>query len=298
MSISLKNIKRSGSPKPPIDLIYATGGVGKTSFAAGAPDPIFLQTEDGLGKLEMPTFGMLTSYNDVMSAIIQLIEQPHDYRTAVVDSIGWLEPLINKQCCLDNNWKTLDDPGYGKGQIAAKQYWRDFLDGLAYLRNHRNMGILLLSHADAKNVEHPEVDDFGRFQPKLENKHAVAMVIEFCDDVFYMAYKVSTTLSDARDKNSRKVAVGGSKRYFYTAEKPTFAAKNRWSMPDMIILPDDPTQMFVTVAKHTPYYKAMLDGTLNAGEEVQLPKKENEIALEENKTETQTTEQSHQSETV
>ena len=44
-------------------------GVGKTKLAADAPRPIFLQTEDGLGKLSADTFGMLRSYDDVQDAL-------------------------------------------------------------------------------------------------------------------------------------------------------------------------------------------------------------------------------------
>ncbi len=59
MAISLSSIKRSGAPKPPIVELYAVHGIGKTTFAACAPKPIFLQTEDGLGAIEADTFGIL-----------------------------------------------------------------------------------------------------------------------------------------------------------------------------------------------------------------------------------------------
>jgi hypothetical protein len=52
MAVSLASIKRSGFSKPPIAMVYAVHGIGKTTFGACAPNPIFIQTEDGLGAIE------------------------------------------------------------------------------------------------------------------------------------------------------------------------------------------------------------------------------------------------------
>jgi hypothetical protein len=52
MTISLASLTRGGAPRPPRLLTYGVAGVGKTSFAAAAPDSVFLQTEDGLGLIE------------------------------------------------------------------------------------------------------------------------------------------------------------------------------------------------------------------------------------------------------
>jgi AAA domain len=52
MVISLASLNRTAALKPPRILIHGVHGVGKTTFAAGAPDPVFILTEDGLGTLE------------------------------------------------------------------------------------------------------------------------------------------------------------------------------------------------------------------------------------------------------
>ena len=63
MAISLSSIRRSGRPKPPMVIMYAVHGIGKTTFGASAPRPIFIQTEDGLGKIETDTFGVLKTFD-------------------------------------------------------------------------------------------------------------------------------------------------------------------------------------------------------------------------------------------
>jgi len=56
MAISLNQLIRSAFPKPPIMTVYGVHGIGKTTFAAQAPSPVFVQTEDGLGTLACPHF--------------------------------------------------------------------------------------------------------------------------------------------------------------------------------------------------------------------------------------------------
>jgi ABC-type iron transport system FetAB ATPase subunit len=54
MAIDLKSISKNVA-KPPRIAIYGPPGIGKTTFAAGAPNPVFILTEDGLGDLEYHT---------------------------------------------------------------------------------------------------------------------------------------------------------------------------------------------------------------------------------------------------
>src|SRR4051812_21196242 len=89
VAISLSSIKRSGAPKPPVIMMYAVHGIGKTTFGACAPKPIFLQTEDGLGSIEADTFGIMKSYSDIMDAIGVLYNEKHDFKTVVLDSADW-----------------------------------------------------------------------------------------------------------------------------------------------------------------------------------------------------------------
>ncbi|WP_366139442.1 AAA family ATPase [uncultured Endozoicomonas sp.] len=54
MAISLESISRSTGIKAPGIVEHGPAGVGKTTFAANAPNPVFIQTEDGLGWKWMP----------------------------------------------------------------------------------------------------------------------------------------------------------------------------------------------------------------------------------------------------
>ena len=56
MAISLASLKRTTGLAAPRILVHGVAGVGKTTFAAGAPAPVFICTEDGLGTLEATHF--------------------------------------------------------------------------------------------------------------------------------------------------------------------------------------------------------------------------------------------------
>ncbi len=57
-------------------MVYGVHGIGKSTFGAMAPNPIFIQTEDGLGNLDCARFPLAEAFDDVMAAI--------DENTAIV----------------------------------------------------------------------------------------------------------------------------------------------------------------------------------------------------------------------
>jgi len=242
--LSLSAVRRGQPPKPPIILLYGTHGVGKTSFAASAPNSIFIQLEDGLGQIEAPTFGLLKSFSEVMEAIEALYKEDHNYQTLVIDSIDWAEPLIWEQVCKDNGWNSIEAPGYGKGYSAALDMWRVLIDGLNALRAEKRMTIILLAHSEIRRFDSPEAEPWDRYQPKLHAK-ASALVQELSDCVFFVNYRVSTVKSDAGFGKKVVRAVGSGERILYTAERPSHLAKNRYSMPDTLPLSWDAVAEFL-----------------------------------------------------
>ena len=258
MAISLASLRRNTEIKPPRIMLHAPHGIGKTSLGASMPDPVIIQTEDGLGMINIPTFGVLKSYTDVMDSIGALYTEEHDHKTVVIDSVDWLEPLIWQEACRVNNWSNIEQPGYGKGYIAALDVWRGVLDGLNALRDERGMTIMMLAHTETKRFESPEVEAYDRYTPKLQ-KSASALLQENVDSVWFMNYRVSIVKDDKKDPNSRARGVGGGQRVLYTAERPSHLAKNRYRMPDSIPLPDDPDSMWTTVSQYIPFFSQQKD---------------------------------------
>jgi hypothetical protein len=249
MAISLASLRSSTSLSPPRLLLYGVAGVGKTKLAADAPRPVMLQTEDGLGRIEATTFGLLRSFDEIMEALGALYSEPHDFETLVVDSLDWLEPLIWQHTARTHNQPDIESFGYGKGYLAALDTWRSFLDGVNALRDERGMGVILIAHAEIKRFDSPETEPYDRYQPKL-HRSASALVQEHVDAVLFANYRVSTLKSDVGFNKKVVRGVSGGDRLLHTAERPAFLAKNRFGLAETLPL------SWPELAAGIPFYAA------------------------------------------
>lgn len=221
--------------KPPRIVLYGPPGVGKTTFAALMPKPVILPTEDGLASLEalpfdVPAFPLAKTFDEVMSAISSLFTDEHEFKTLVVDSLDWLEPIIWTETCRRNNWSDIEQPGYGKGFMAAIDVWNIYFDGLAALRDTKGMAIIQLAHALVKRHDAPDADPYDRYQLKLQQR-AADKVTEAVDMLLFCNFKSFTTETDVGFNKKVRRGVGSGQRVLYTEERPAFLAKNRHALP-------------------------------------------------------------------
>ena len=119
MAISLASIQKGGSRKPPIIVLHGSPGIGKTTFAASAPAPVFIRTEDGLGILPTDAFPVAETWPQVLESMGALFNEPHTYRTVIFDSLSALHPFICHQVAEDATKPSIEDLGYGKGYVLA-----------------------------------------------------------------------------------------------------------------------------------------------------------------------------------
>ena len=235
MAISLSQLICDVAPRPPRVLIHGVAGVGKTTFAAAANQPVFIQTEDGLGTLAASHFPLARTFEDVLDAVAALYTERHDFKTLVIDSVDWLEPLVWGKACRNNGWASIEDAGYGKGYIAALDLWRQYVDGLNALRNDRGMTVVQIAHTDIKRFDSPEHDPFDRYVIKLHTR-AAALLQEHSDIVLFANYRISTVKADVGFNKKVNRAVGSGERVIYTGERPAFLAKNRYGLPETLPL--------------------------------------------------------------
>ena len=215
-------------------MVYGLEGIGKSTFASMAPNPIFLPTEDGLGDIDCASFPVFKQYSTFVEALGQIYTEQHEYKTAVIDTLDWLEQIVWQHTCEKYGQKSIEDFGYGKGYILALGCWSDVLAGLDVLRNDRNMGVILLAHSKIERFDSPETSSYDRYTPRL-HKLAAGLVQQWCDEVLFGCYKVFVkTLKEG--SRERSLAVGASERILRTVERPSFMAKNRLGLPEEIPL--------------------------------------------------------------
>jgi len=228
----LKNVTKGKIDVPHFVLVFGPDGVGKSSFGAGAPSVIFLGTEEGTSNLDVARFPAPNKFSDVVQAIEELSKENHDYKTLVVDSLDWLEPLVWSAVCTEGGQKSIEDFGYGKGYVLALKKWQEMIGALKVLRAQKKMNIVLIAHSHVKVFNDPsQPASYDRYQLKLNDK-AAALFREAVDAVLFANYETFVK----KEGNAKAKAFGDGARVIFTERRPAFDAKNRMGLPFQIPL--------------------------------------------------------------
>lgn len=238
----LENIRKANAVVNPQKIVViGVKGVGKTSFGATFPAPVLIPIEDGASAVDIDSFPLVATYQGIVDAITDLHKE-HNFKTLVVDSLDWLEPLVWAATCQEHGAESIEQvlKGYGKGYVEADKYWRIILGGFDSLRANKGMHVVLLAHSEVKTVTPPDSDSYDRYQMRLQ-KRALGLWTEWADVVTFLTYRVAIQKEAKGFGNERARATGSGDRVIYTTERPAWDAKNRWGLPDEIFIGKDVT---------------------------------------------------------
>ena len=226
-----------GKAEAPIRVVlYGTEGVGKSTWAADAPAPIFLPVEQGTRHLNVARFPRLRSWGDLIDALDSLENEPHECKTAIIDTLDALEPIVWDRTCqsrlADGGKKVsnIEEYGFAKGYVYALDLWRELVERLDRLSEKRGMGVVLIAHAALVTVKSPDTEDFGRFDLKIHHK-ASALLREWADHVLFASTEVAL-----RKVNNRTKVIGLGDRVLHTTSAPGWVAKSRGNVPPVLPL--------------------------------------------------------------
>lgn len=226
MANRLKHIISGKLERPPRIILFGLDGLGKSTFAAGAPSPVFIGTEDGTAQLDVQRMPDINQWEDVIASVEELTTEAHEFRTLVIDTLDWLEPMCFNKVCRDAKKPDIESFSYGRGYTAALDEWRVLLPLLDKLRNTKSMQIILLAHAQVRTFRNPAGDDFDRYEMKMHAKSA-GLFREWADIVLFANYEIYTH----KDSKDRIRGVGDGSRIIHTEYRPAWDAKNRHGLP-------------------------------------------------------------------
>ncbi len=214
-------------------VIYGPEGIGKSTFAAKFPDPIFIDTEGSTKELDVARFDKPTSW-EILKQQVEHVKAERPCKTLIVDTVDWAEAMCIEAVCAAHGKKGIEDFGYGNGYMYEKEEFGKFLNKLNDVVE-AGINVVLTAHAIIRKFEQPdELGSYDRWELKLGKKTTnliSPLVKEWADMVLFANYK---TLSVAADKDGKKHKAQGGKRVMYTSHHPCWDAKNRYGLPDEI----------------------------------------------------------------
>lgn len=206
-------------------VVYGPEGIGKSTFAARFPDPLFIDTEGSTKDMDVARFEKATSWAMLQQQVKYVINHPETCGTLVIDTADWAEQIEITSLCEQKGWTGLEDPGYGKGYTYSAEEFGRFLNLLEDVVE-KGIHVVITAHAQLRKVELPEeMGAYDHWEMKTSKKVA-PIIQEWADAVFFANYK--TRIIEVEKK---KKAQGGQ-RVMYTCHTPFWDAKNRYGLPD------------------------------------------------------------------
>lgn len=219
-------------PKATKAVLYGPEGIGKTSFAAKAPTPLFIDTEGSTTRLNVSRLPAPQSWAMVLEQVQWVIYNPQVCSTLVVDTADWAQRLCTDAVCARLKLSGIEDLGYGKGYAYVYEEFGRLLNLLDQVID-RGINVIVTAHAAMRKFEQPdEMGSYDRWELKLNNsqKCSIAnMLKEWADMVLFANYETIVV----KNENKKGKAQGGQ-RVMYTAHHPCWDAKNRFDLPEKL----------------------------------------------------------------
>lgn len=209
---------------------YGSEGIGKTTFAAAFPEPLFIDTEGGTSHLNVRRIDRPQPWEELIAIIREVASTPNVCRTLVLDTADWAEALCVTHVCQKYKQNSIESFGYGKGYTYLGEEFMRLLSALDEVIA-AGIHVVVTAHAKMRKFEQPdEQGAYDRWEMKL-SKQAAPLLKEWSDMLLFLNYKTYVVTTEANSKKAQ-----GGKRVIYTSHHPCWDAKNRHSLPEEIDL--------------------------------------------------------------
>jgi len=228
----LSSITTRKRRRPVFGVLYGQSGIGKSTWATGAPKPVFIPVERGLDQITVAKLPTPKDFAELYAQVDALDKEEHDYETIVLDTLDATELLIWQRVCSEGKVKSIEEygGGYGKGYVRARELWTGLLNKLSDMSERFN--ILLLAHAHIKTVNDPSLSTgFDLWRIRLHDKSA-EIVRQMVDLILFVQLETTVQKESPKARKGRGIVSGD--RVMFTAPATGYEAKNRFNLPSQM----------------------------------------------------------------
>lgn len=202
-------------------------GVGKSTFAAEFPDPLFIDMENGTDSMDVKRTQEPKDWTELLQIVRDVAADPTVCKTLVLDTGDKAEALCVRYICQKYKTDGLESFGYGKGYVYLREEFENLLNELDKVIA-AGVNVVICCHTQIKKFELPdEAGSFDRYELKM-SKNVSPLVREWCDIQLFANFKTYVVATE----NKNRKGTGGTKRVMYASHTASWDAKNRHGLPD------------------------------------------------------------------
>lgn len=175
---------------------YGAPKTGKTTWAAGFPNVLFLATESGQNALSVFKVDV-TSWDTFLEACRELAEGKHSFENVCIDTIDNLWQLCRQYVCEKFKIEFEGDLQFGKGHALVLNEFTRVLTKLSMLP----YGLIIISHAAQEEVS-TRTGTYNKVVPSLKDK-ARKFVLGLSD--FILFFDLEHTAADGGKPRTRRI---------------------------------------------------------------------------------------------
>ena len=209
-------------------VLYGVESVGKSTFAAKFPRPLFLDIEGGTSHLDVDRCEIGT-WKQLTDALAEA--KATDYKTVVIDSADWAERLCVEDLLASTKKTSVEDFGFGKGWVMVAERMSRFLSSVDQLID-AGKNVVLIAHSKIVRFEAPDaLAAYDRYELKL-SKQSAPLLKEFADELWFLRFKTKVSTTDS----GKGKGIGGKERIILTTHSAAYDAKTRSGLAEELPL--------------------------------------------------------------
>ncbi len=227
-------VVQRGRKKEPFNVILAgVAGIGKSTFGASAPDPLFLGGEE-TGELDIQRMPQSKTYNDFVAQVDYLLSDKCEirYSTMVVDTLDSIEKMLHEKILAEDPKGTgsmiAAHGGYGKAYEKAEHELLTLRAKFKKIRDDKGKNLIFIAHTKKALATDAILGlSYDTYDLNLHGR-AQAVFVDWCSAVLFANYVVHASAGTNTDKI---FAMGDGQRLLLTEKRPGHIGKNRFNLP-------------------------------------------------------------------